>query len=248
MYETLIALRNGRNRFFIPSKDNSFGGFIVKYVMIDTGCNTTLLPIKKGEFPKILNLFPNTNYDWRITRGGGVAALQSPVLNIEHINKEKIIIELSKDVNLFKTSVTSLRFHLSYEDTIDLIKYNENNKFIIGIHLLESFKNIVENIKNIDNKIKIGERRNHALLGQSVIGIDSFFIFQITNITIISSNKDQLNTLINNRLKINEIEDKCILWVDKSFDHGMSEFKDLEDDDHDEDYLISLNINNALDE
>eukprot|EP01089_Gocevia_fonbrunei_P018149 TRINITY_DN6073_c0_g2_i1.p1 TRINITY_DN6073_c0_g2~~TRINITY_DN6073_c0_g2_i1.p1 ORF type:complete len:243 (+),score=21.28 TRINITY_DN6073_c0_g2_i1:92-820(+) len=239
----LLAYRNSRNRFFLPSKKNSFGGFYVSYVMVDTGCNTTLLPLQQGDLLKLGTIFPTSEYTWKIT-GGGVAALQSPVLSISHREQKEITVKLCEDVNEFEARITDLRFHLCYEDACDLlsIKQTDTTSILIGSHILQKFKTVIEKVKKVDAQMKLAERRTHALLGQTIIGKHN--LYQIRFVTIITS----LPVAdIFTEQQLDKYEDHCRKWIDSSFARGMEEFKDLEDDDHDNDHVVVMSIDGAVD-
>jgi hypothetical protein len=54
----LISKINHRNRSFIPSSKNYFGGIQVKKVLCDTGCSTCLLPLEENQIDDIFLEFP----------------------------------------------------------------------------------------------------------------------------------------------------------------------------------------------
>jgi hypothetical protein len=45
--------------------------------------------------------FDENNYNWWLSRGGGVAAVRTPVLNIEHQRGLHIPVQLGKDISSF---------------------------------------------------------------------------------------------------------------------------------------------------
>jgi hypothetical protein len=44
-----VAYRNGRHHFFVPSKTNTFCGITYPYLMVDSGCNSLLLPFPQQD-------------------------------------------------------------------------------------------------------------------------------------------------------------------------------------------------------
>jgi hypothetical protein len=42
----VVAAKNAKNHFFIPSKINDFARIRYEFVMIDNGCNSLLFPFK----------------------------------------------------------------------------------------------------------------------------------------------------------------------------------------------------------
>ena len=62
----LLAKRNKKHRFFLAGRQNSFGGFIVGPVMLDSGCNSLLLPLPENQLATLGTLFPITDYRFGI--------------------------------------------------------------------------------------------------------------------------------------------------------------------------------------
>jgi hypothetical protein len=94
-----FALKNKKNRFFLPSKDNFFGGVPVPVVMVDSGCNTLLLPLRSGEdsdagtdaaiiptIDQVVASFPVGNYDYELKLGKGVGVISALTLSVEASN------------------------------------------------------------------------------------------------------------------------------------------------------------------
>ena len=79
-----VALKNARARFFIPSTDNSFCGIKYDFVMIDSGCNSMLLPFPSNA--NDLRRFEEDIYTWQIYWPRGTGAVHSPTLVISRID------------------------------------------------------------------------------------------------------------------------------------------------------------------
>ena len=69
----LIARRNRRTHYLLPTKDASFCGVPCEHVMIDSGCNTALLPFPKDT--RDLDRFSAGRYYWTINSSGGTGAV-----------------------------------------------------------------------------------------------------------------------------------------------------------------------------
>ena len=75
-----LCYRNRKHRFYIPSKENTFCGISYPYVMVDSGCNSFLLPFPQKETENggfevdtaALKPFLGDEFKWSISsRGGG---------------------------------------------------------------------------------------------------------------------------------------------------------------------------------
>jgi hypothetical protein len=85
------ACRVQDERFFLPSTQNFFGPVLVEQVMVDSACNSILLPLQQGKVLEILDAFR------------GVSG-QSAVLRIKARNpSEPIIIKLAFLTYLYAT-------------------------------------------------------------------------------------------------------------------------------------------------
>ena len=70
----LLAKRNKKHRFFLAGRQNSFGGFVVGPVMLDTGCNSLLLPLQEKQLATLGTLFPIADYRFGIAFSKGVSS------------------------------------------------------------------------------------------------------------------------------------------------------------------------------
>eukprot|EP01089_Gocevia_fonbrunei_P022027 TRINITY_DN874_c0_g2_i1.p1 TRINITY_DN874_c0_g2~~TRINITY_DN874_c0_g2_i1.p1 ORF type:complete len:290 (+),score=8.04 TRINITY_DN874_c0_g2_i1:67-936(+) len=263
----LIGVSTQHARFFIPSKQNIFGGYRVEVCMFDTGCNSILLPLQDHDhLTKIMELFPTTGdwkYTWTVSSSNGVGTLNSPVLHVrypdyaDYVDKT-IEITLSSDSHPFKMQVKSLRFHLCYEDTIGLQKLHNSGKVALNeasVRHLNSFIDTVTAIKTVLPSIQIGKRRRHALIGQDVLKKNPkmvciqnggvFYCYSLDNSYLSSLNSREL---VNNATAV--VTEYCENLVDKNWDR--KEFENLEDDDHnnfDNDCVFRMNPRwDAIDE
>eukprot|EP01125_Pyxidicula_operculata_P000620 TRINITY_DN10612_c0_g1_i1.p2 TRINITY_DN10612_c0_g1~~TRINITY_DN10612_c0_g1_i1.p2 ORF type:complete len:120 (+),score=22.63 TRINITY_DN10612_c0_g1_i1:3-362(+) len=91
------AFMNKKKRLFVPSTQNTFGTLTVKFLMVDSGCNSTLLPIESVEsLQGLVKHFPLDDYIWTIANS--VGSLRSPVLKIGHKWDKPIEVVFAKDV------------------------------------------------------------------------------------------------------------------------------------------------------
>jgi len=103
-----------KKKFFVPFHYATFGGFPVSTLMMDSGCNTTLLAPAKGDVERLKAHFPLTSFTWRLQIGGLAGSLGSPVLLIENILKAPFDCAIPT-VN-FHFPMSYLRFHVCTED------------------------------------------------------------------------------------------------------------------------------------
>jgi len=163
----LLARRNVRRRFFLPSKENYFGGWKVEAAMIDNGCNGMLLPLRnKGDLQQLTLHFRESDYNWEIVRGKGV---QGPSLSVKITSSitSTIDLDLCRDFAArCQTKVSFLRFHLCTEDLEDLANFPSES---IARRALDRFikTNGEELVKKFLSLPVI--RRKHALVGQAIM-------------------------------------------------------------------------------
>jgi len=105
----LVGKQNQHNKFFLASTENLFAGFRVSTVMLDSGCNTMLLPLADGELSTVVKtLFPvndpatHTGFRWAVSKSLG-AVHESLVLKITQVDKDipfnlQLCSDLLKDI------------------------------------------------------------------------------------------------------------------------------------------------------
>jgi len=214
-----LALRNKKSRFFLASKENWFGGLKVEAVMIDSGCNSLLLPLPtQQDIINLPNLFPpGKGFLWEISNSKGVQA-KSLTLRIKVANGT-IPISLCKDLlppSIPGVGFSYLRFHLCSEDVAEILK--KPDMYGMQDHDLKVLQAWTTPIK----------RRNHALLGQILLywnGCASFqhqemFAVVLHAVFPLVQGWDLLTQL-------DQIARRSVSLPEK--------FDDLEDEDHDGD-------------
>ncbi len=220
----VFARKNRKHRFFIASKENLFGGFKVSAIMLDSGCNSILLPLTPDNgIDQLAKLFPpnDSPYKWTISTSKGVSS-KSQTLIIAHRVSPTIPIQLC--VDLFPPGrqpppcqVPFLRFHLcdadlkSLLEKVDLLNNTEEARIL-------DFKT--------KNPVKV-ERRTHALLGQGLL--TNFSYIQHGKIAVIVDPTKY--ALQDGWLSISRLED----YLDSKIALLPERFDDLEDEDHDGD-------------
>jgi len=234
--DVFYCLDNDKKRAFIPSIDNSFGGHICKYVMLDTGCNSHLLNIEDKGLPVLYCLFPSMipnsagdQFTYKIRKGGGVTSLQAPVLTISNNNGDNFKFVLSGDLHRFEfTHNACLRFSVCYEDAVQLLA-DHTAKIIqlVGSNELALYINAITQLRATLPGIALRGRYRHALLGRSVIGANGIKLLFISGITIVSANNARLTTDMG---EINRLSDECENAVKASLPGGLDFWNDLEDD------------------
>ena len=153
-----ISLMNKRKPFFLPSTENFFGDIKVSCVRTDTRCSSLLLPLdSKGQLFRILESHHET-CDFLISfrRNAGV---QSPVLLFQPKSATlKFTARVCTDImpGGLMPKVNNLRFSLCAED-VDEINGGSRRFFIYA------------ELKKLEGIVVTSKRREHALLGQSIL-------------------------------------------------------------------------------
>lgn len=234
------AKMNSRSRFFLASTENYFAGHRVEIVMIDSGCNTILLPIKAGELESFKTKFSPDKFSWQLGTSKGVSH-RSISLRISP-NNGVVPLELCKDlINNAGPSIvlasdaksrSFLRFHLSTEDMERLLlpdmtpMFTENATTILSDYLK-------------DNKTVI-QRKKYVLLGQALL--QKFACIQLYGLMGV------FNPAAYEPYNGWKDMERLRLYVEANMSLLPQRFNDLEDEDHiddavdDEEYCPTLDI------
>jgi hypothetical protein len=155
----IIARRNRHNHFAIPRKDTTVCGITYERVMIDSGCNTILLPFPdEGQRSEILRQFHNASHRWEIAWPGGTGGIHCPVL--------KIFPSVADDIGVMKfgeyheSPMPFLRFHLGTDATTWLVN-NPHRLDRFNIAKLHSF------LRDMGDNVAQG--RTTAIIGQMLL-------------------------------------------------------------------------------
>ncbi len=216
-----LAKKNTKSRYFVTSKKNYFGGFQIENIMIDSGCNTHLLPLAEGDLDKLAKLFPNEKFLWTIRMSPTVHSC-ALTLVIKAAGGHPFPVILDEDNFKANFGIPHLRFHLCSEDQKILLSdlvLNTNNELFLD----EDAKDILRQVPPEANL----KRRKHALLGQHILS--SFASIQQQNTFMMIDGEfpskdykfwDQLEKI-----------DAFVVKIDPNL--LPTNFDDLEDEDHD---------------
>jgi hypothetical protein len=158
----LVSKINHRNRSFIPSSKNYFGGIQVKKVLCDTGCSTCLLPLEENQIDDIFLKFPKEDFIISINDSQNAGG-QSPVLKIKNKDKVEFELKFCQDIigNRVSISADLLRFSLCSSDVKKILE----TPALLGRLNPQSAVNLRKDAVNCPNR----QRRTHALLGLSIL-------------------------------------------------------------------------------
>jgi hypothetical protein len=106
-----------KNKCFIPSTKNYFGGIQVRKVLCDYGCSTTLLPLEEDQIISLFLNFPMEDFLISVVEMSSSAG-RSSVLRIEYIDFKDFHVKLCQDLvgNCVSMSVEVLAFSLCSSD------------------------------------------------------------------------------------------------------------------------------------
>jgi hypothetical protein len=205
--------------------------------MIDSGCNSHLLPIPAGGLPVLFTTFPTLapnatgeRFTYTLRSGGGVAALQPPVLCISNNAGNAFHIRLNWDLYPYEFIHTKyLQFSLCFDDVVDLIAAQTAGTILglVGSQSLLTFVNTVTILRAALPGVAIGERKRHALLGRSLIGPAGRQMRFVHGLTIITADE---TLLFADDSAIITILDNCTNAIMANPFIGLRLFNDLEDD------------------
>jgi|GEM_PF-6137969 len=213
-----ISKVNHRNRSFIPSTKNYFGGIQIKKVLCDTGCSTILLPLEENQLHELFSNFSSP--DFIISIGGSENnGGDTPVLKICHTKKINFDVKLCQDLvgNDSIIQIKFLRFSLCSEDVNNILGMEE-----FFSRLTEPGLDKLRKDQSAHLEKSFRKRRSHALLGQSVLKRVSSIRF--SNVEFFVDSLKYLNTSWDD---INDQTQKILEQIQLP-----SFFDDWEDDDN----------------
>ncbi|CAB9524316.1 expressed unknown protein [Seminavis robusta] len=146
-----VAVKNARMRFFIPSTDNSFGGIKYTFVMIDSGCDSMLLPFPSNADD--LRVFEEDIFTWQIFCSGGTPTLV--ISRIDGLSLGSVVLAGRQVIEL-----PFLRFHLGSVSAQAMVAHerlDEDESAKLDSFLLQLGPN------------HILPERQHVLIGQTVL-------------------------------------------------------------------------------
>lgn len=226
----LFALRNKKKKFFIPFRDSTFHGFPVANLMVDSGCNTTLLPLAQGDIETLPKYFPPAMCGWSLSVAGGSAgSLSAPVLTLKWRDDRPM--ECKFPEVGFTFHLQNLRFHLCSADVEALGKMgiftSGPNAKIIAQQL-----QLAATLKSLN--IAFGSRRKHGLLGQGLLDDALYASFQYGPVLAIVEKSFDWSTIKETVVNLDANRAPLIVEFDREAAVG-EKFADLLDEDHDVD-------------
>ena len=231
-----FASSNLKNRYFLTSKENFFGGIKVPYCMLDTGCSSYLLPMTKEDLLFVGANYSKKLYDWKIGGTKGVGSLSSPTLKITNM-VDSFLLTFLNDLRPFKINLPYLRFHISYdlakilaEDKVYPITKREVNILNLHIKAIDKISLLFKEPNYFQKTI-----RDYALLGQAIF--KEFCIIQRSPILVVLNKKSQMNFFEQMEL-FNQIRKITNVNIKENFAPEEFEF---EDQDHDFDDDSNIN-------
>ena len=234
-----LAYRNRKHHFFVPSTNNIFAGIPFSYVMVDSGCNSLLLPFPQAEQDDgtfeidmgPLEPFLGNEFKWSISGSSGTGAVGSKTLRIENRNDSVPVgwmqLAFSRQVQL-----DYLRFHLGSGAAKALKNHGK---------LLRDDKRALRDFLTALGG-RISKERKHALLGQ-------YYLDQVCCIQS-GSVMFMVDRNISNPINITQVANQCDEFANRLV-RDFDGFDDLEDEDHDgddEDRRLSWDPTDYIDE
>jgi hypothetical protein len=148
-----IASRNRKRHFFVPSVNNTFCGIQYAQVMIDSGCNSFLLPFPEN--PDDLTALEGEEYTWSISSPSVTGAISSPTLRIERLDDQPVG-QMQLAFATIPVDMFFVRFHLGSESATSLVQHRK----LVDVHK-NSLQLFLDNLGT-----RISPERRHVLLGQ----------------------------------------------------------------------------------
>jgi hypothetical protein len=241
-----FACANKKKRYFLPTKENYFGRVKIEYMMVDSGCNSFLLPLKENQIEELVSKFKPDNSTWSISMGGsnGVAAVKNITLTIHQkplrIDVKLCLNKTEDKLDMYETEVDFLRFHLCYKDVTDIKNYYDKKEIKLDEESYKRLGQYLSVVTNINSVNSLSKRRKHGLIGQTFLNDPNIMCIQSQDVYIVMKtprNDKQwasLNKIIREYIARSEI------LVHKSFE--SNEFDDLENEDHDAEDSIGFEI------
>lgn len=226
-----FAARNRRGRFYIPSKDNAFGGMRVENVLFDSGCSSLLLPFPvDAGFPAQLTT-PSV-YEWIVSASRGTGAVHSPVLKI----KKRIGQFACTLAGKVQPSLHMLRFHLGSQ-AANVLLNNRNLRQMLDDNCVTKLIDFLGKLSG-----STSPERTYALLGQSYLS--HVILCQGSDVALaIHQDFDGSDNIVH---IMGNYHRKLVPLV-----RAFAGFHDLEDDDGDEDeedFRVSFDVPSSDDE
>jgi len=236
---SLLFLYNAKRHYVVPSKHNTFGGYTVERIILDTGCSSVLLPIPTAaDLITLMTTFPTATHTWRVRTANNAGPLKSRTLEITRNNGHLFPVVLCGNTpSPYNTSLAKIRFSLCKQDAQDLLA---STLAIAGRPRLTAFVDEITLLEtHIPGGVTIAPRRNYALFGQDLLR--NVFLLQDPLLAFVHPGLPSLPTT---PAAITAHYNAGDSWVPLDFNMATQEFDFVDDIEHEEteydDYLLEL--------
>jgi hypothetical protein len=234
-----FAVRNHRDRFLVPSSQNLFGGILTEYVLIDSGSNSSLLPLpttpeKNFDVRHLIKNFPHDKYVWSIGTVRGVGLLNDTTLHIKpkqfnNLPSFKIKCSLHMDIKSLDFELPYVRFSLDKQSIKILSETTEIPFADVDEEILANTLSFLNEFENHFPMMINNKKRDYCLLGQHFL--TNICSLQLNDVIIfIDKNKLQEKLFPPQTLCINDIAD--YLYYQRPAFSRTENFLNCEDDEH----------------
>jgi len=238
---SLLFKWNARRHYACPSSNNSFAGYNVRHLILDSGCSSLLLPITSdADRNQLVALFGDgTQYSWTIGMAGNAGPMSTCSLTIRHIGG-LFPVSLCHTATPYNLNLLRLRFSVSSVDAQALIALHNNNTLIIaGVGLLQTYVTNLNAIVAAVPTAVVGGRRDYGLIGQDILY--GKYVFESSDLAMVCQTQAQAPPQIQHPNYINV----CLAWIAAEFNSATNEFDFIDDDD---DHGDPLEIDECVDE
>ncbi|CAF3700977.1 unnamed protein product [Rotaria sp. Silwood1] len=174
-----FAVKNNRDRFLIPSNQNSYNDIQIEYILIDSGSNSSLLPLpmtpeKTFDIYRLIQNFPFDRYTESFGAAHGIDPIHDTTLNIKPLednglSSTKIKCSLHSDSNKLELELPYIRFSLDRQSMkilaeTDIVPFSETDKETKkdALKFLDDFINYFSLMVN-------NKKRDYCFLGQQFL-------------------------------------------------------------------------------
>ena len=178
------AILNKKRKFMITSDQNFIDGIKYPRVMIDTGSQMLAIP-----FPDELTFdqfwTKYSKYNLRIHKAKGMGHISKLSLLVEADNVGKFEISFGNGKKPL-VPLTSLRFILSYESAVNLLKTNYFKDEYL--HNLKEYIELIDKLAAIVPSLKETPKNGVVLVGQEIL--QSYYLLQLKHVTLVLMGKE----------------------------------------------------------
>ena len=223
---SLLFKWNARRHYACPSTHNSFGGYNVRHLILDTGCTTVLLPIPTNDhLQQLLALFNNDQHTWKVAASRNAGPVSSCTLVITRVDNTWFTATMCQTTTPYTVQLPNLRFSVSYDDAMALRTASNTGILpLVGIPTLQEYIATLDGIRAALPALQVGTRRDYALIGQDML--QGRYMFQSGDLAMICTSQATAPPQTQRTALLNI----CIDWIGTEF--AAQEFDFIDDDDH----------------